>query len=56
MYKDRLENMEHIRQIEKAELVNANTEVETVNKEMSDIYDILRNDMSKIMTHLNHFE
>lgn len=45
-----------MRQIEKAELAVANSEVDTVNREMADIYDILRVDMGKILKYLTSVE
>jgi septation ring formation regulator EzrA len=50
--REQLERIDKVRQFERAELDSANAEISTMNREMSDIYDILRQDMGKILKYL----
>ena len=47
-----MDNIDHLRQLEQAELAVANNEVEIANKEMSEVYSILQNDMKNILRYL----
>lgn len=49
---EKVEKLEHLRELESAQLSMADTELEMVNGEMRDIYKLLQGDMQKVASYL----
>ena len=55
-WRDKVEKVEHLRELEAAQLSMADTELEIVSGEMRQIYDILQSDMKQITGYLTRLE
>jgi hypothetical protein len=51
-WRERIEKIEHLRELENAQLSMADSELELVNGEMRDIYRLLQGDMNKVTAYL----
>lgn len=55
-WSERVDKLEHLRELESVQLNMADTELEIVNGEMRDIYKLLQGDMQKVSSYLTKLE
>ena len=55
-WSERVDKLEHLRELESVQLNMADTELELVNGEMRDIYKLLQGDMQKVSSYLTKLE
>lgn len=53
---NKIEKVHNLRELENAQLIMANNQLDIVNREMRNIYKILQTDMSQVMLYLTTLE